>query len=194
MILVVDHFDSFIYTLNRYCRESGAETHVISYADLHSFPLNMTCFKAVLLSPGPCRPADFPQTQKLIDLCMHNRIPILGVCLGHQLLAHHFGATITYAQKRIHGQNPLTYLTENAFCQDALFKNHPRAFQTMRYHSLIATQLSDSIIPLAWSEQQDLMALKIQAYPFWGVQFHPESVGTETGQRLIQNFLSCCIP
>lgn len=189
MILVIDHNDSFIYTLNLYCLEAGYQTNVLAYDHMYPTELDLSPYQAILLSPGPCHPKDFPKSHQLIARCADQNMPILGVCLGHQLLAHCFSAQIDKAVQPLHGQSRPSFLTEMAQHSDPIFANCPAQFETMRYHSLAVTKLSPQITPLAWSSEQDLMAFKIQDLPFWGVQFHPESVGTDLGRQILGNFL-----
>ncbi|MEE2757248.1 MAG: aminodeoxychorismate synthase component I [Myxococcota bacterium] len=182
-LLIVDNYDSFTFNLYQYASELCAAPPIVVTND-HSFDaLDLDAFDAILISPGPGSPekdSDFGICGRLIETV---NCPILGVCLGHQGIAHVFGGTVTSATEPMHGRESL--VRHNG---DVLFADIPESFNVIRYHSLIVSQLPDSLIPIAHAGEE-LMALRHRTRPIWGVQFHPESIGTEYGKTLLANFL-----
>ena len=183
MIVVIDHYDSFVETLARYVREAGHETLVmrqnVSVNDvLREAP------EAVILSPGPGRPEDTGVTLDLLA-ALPADIPVLGICLGHQTLAHYLGGTVGRAKEPRHGKaSTLTH--EGHF----LFDGIKSPFEAGRYHALIVETLPATCIRLAHSALGENMALAHESLPLYGLQFHPESILTPEGRRMIENFLS----
>lgn len=184
-LLVVDNFDSFTYTLVDYLRQAGATCRVIRN-DAPWSELTQPC-DAVVLSPGPGTPR---QAGRLMDVIahFHQRVPMLGVCLGHQAIGEFFGAHLTTADQPMHGKVS-TITTDVA---DGLFAGLPAQFGVTRYHSLVLRDLPDQLVGTAWTNPGDLMALRHRWLPMWGVQFHPEAVLTEYGLELVQNWIAIC--
>lgn len=183
MIVVIDHFDSFVETLAHYVRETGHQTRVIRQDASLEAVLALDP-KAVILSPGPGRPETTGLTLPLLAR-LPATIPVLGICLGHQALAQHLGGTVARAQEPLHGKaSPI------AHSGDALFDGLDNPFEAGRYHALIVEQVPQCCISLAISARGENMAFKHKSLPLYGVQFHPESILTPQGRRLIENFLA----
>jgi len=187
MILVVDNYDSFTYNLVQMLGGLGAELEVVRN-DVESVPdLLARDAEGIVLSPGPGRPEDAGICIELLRA--RPRTPLLGVCLGHQALGSAFGATVSRAKVLMHGKT-----SEVEHRGVGLLDGLPSPFVATRYHSLAVEEgsLPPSLEPLAWTEDATLMAMRHRELPYWGVQFHPESVLTDTGSRLLQNFLDYC--
>lgn len=183
MIVVIDHFDSFVETLARYIAEAGFAVKVIRQ---DSTPEAVLAFnpQAVVLSPGPGRPETTGLTLPLLQKLPHD-VPVLGICLGHQALAQHLGGTVGHAQEPRHGKaSPISH---NG---DALFDGMDNPFEAGRYHALIVECLPDTCRALAASARGENMAFKHDSRPLYGVQFHPESILTPQGRLLVENFLA----
>lgn len=182
-LLVVDNFDSFTYLLVDYLRQAGATCRVMRNNEpMHC--LIDASVDGVVLSPGPGTPWQARHLPNVIDY-YHQRVPILGICLGHQALGTYFGATLVEAKRPMHGKvSRIRRLTN-----DPLWGGLPETFGVTRYHSLVLTDLPNSLVSLAVSEENEVMALKHERWPLWGVQFHPEAVLTEYGLPLIKNWV-----
>ena len=187
MILVVDNYDSFTYNLVQMLGGIGAELEVVRN-DVESVPeLLARRPDGIVLSPGPGRPED---AGVCIDLLRaRHDVPLLGVCLGHQALGSAFGGTVSRARVLMHGKT-----SEVEHGGVGVLAGLPSPFVATRYHSLAVEEdsLPGTLEPLAWSEDGTLMAMRHRELPYWGVQFHPESVLTDTGPHLLQNFLDIC--
>jgi len=182
VIVVIDHFDSFVETLARYVREAGYDTEIIrANADVAAI-LDLEP-DAVILSPGPGGPADTGVTLSLLDR-LPTGTPVLGICLGHQALAHYLGGKIGKAQEPRHGK-----ASDIHHAEDALFDGMDNPFTAGRYHALIVSDLPADCVSLARSGLGENMAFKHADRPLYGVQFHPESILTPQGRQLIGNFL-----
>jgi para-aminobenzoate synthetase component 2 len=182
-VLVVDNFDSFTYMLVDYLQQAGAHCHVVRNNESWS-RLTDVSVDAVVLSPGPGVPQ---QAGRLMDIIAHyyQRVPILGVCLGHQALGEFFGAKLTQASRPMHGKvSSIRTITD-----DVLWRGLPTEFAVTRYHSLILTDLPTQLVRTAVTEQDELMAMHHRTLPLWGVQFHPEAALTQYGLKLIENWI-----
>lgn len=184
-ILLLDNYDSFTYNLYDYLLQAGADCIVVRN-DVLSLPeMERLGVAAVVLSPGPKRPADAGIMMSLIE-AWHHRIPMLGVCLGHQALGEFFGARLVKARVPVHGKTtPVEHFGH------PLFGGVPTRFAAMRYHSLVLESVAD--LPLeciAQTDEGEIMALAHHTLPLTGVQFHPESIGTEFGLQLLKNWLN----
>ena len=187
-ILVLDNYDSFVYTLNGYLQQLGAETEVlrndvVSEAEL---PALLAKYDAVLISPGPGTPADAGLSIPTVKLALKSGQPVFGVCLGHQAIAEALGATVTSAEELMHGK------TSQVQHDDSLvFKNVPQPFTATRYHSLAVVKetVPDELQVTAHTASGIIMALQHKSKPIYGVQFHPESVLTEGGYQMLGNWL-----
>ncbi|GAB3543834.1 anthranilate synthase component II [Spirosoma fluminis] len=183
-LLVVDNFDSFTYMLVDYLRQTGANCRVVRNND----SLERLCQRGVdgvVLSPGPGTPLTAGRLSEVIQY-YHQRVPMLGVCLGHQALGEFFGAKLAKAGQPMHGKtSSIRTLTD-----DLLWNGLPGVFTVTRYHSLLLTDLPDTLVPLAVTDQGELMALRHRTLPLWGVQFHPEAALTEHGLRMLTNWIA----
>lgn len=182
-LLVVDNFDSFTYTLVDYLRQVGATCRVVRN-DAPWDQLTQPC-DAVMLSPGPGTPR---QAGRLMDVIahFHERVPMLGVCLGHQAIGEFFGAQLTTADRPMHGK--VSAITTDL--ADALFAGLPGQFSVTRYHSLVLRDLPGELVSTAQTDEGDIMALRHRWLPLRGVQFHPEAILTEYGLELLQNWVT----
>ena len=182
MIVVIDHFDSFVETLARYVREAGQETLVmrqtVSVEDVLAVAPT-----SVILSPGPGGPDTTGVTQDLLA-ALPDSVPVLGICLGHQTLAAHLGASIGKAQEPRHGKP--SELTHSGHW---LFEGIESPFQAGRYHALIVEQLPEDCQLIASSARGEIMGLAHKTRPLYGLQFHPESILTPQGRTILERFL-----
>lgn len=187
MILVIDNYDSFTYNLVQLLLSQGVEVEVVrNDADTVAGLLSRNP-AGIVLSPGPGRPENAGVCPDLV--LAEPEMPVLGVCLGHQVLGVAYGATVDRAEVLMHGKTSKVRHNE----QD-LFAGLPNPFEATRYHSLavVESTLPSVFEPLAWSDDEVLMAMRHRSKPYWGVQFHPESILTQAGPRLMTNFLELC--
>ena len=187
-ILVIDNYDSFVYTLVGYLQELGAKTTVIRNDDLSlSEVIELAAaHDGVLVSPGPGNPAEAGVCIETILWCGEHSKPMLGVCLGHQALAEAYGGVVTHAEELMHGKtSPVTHTGH------PIFANIPSPFTATRYHSLAAVRSSvpECLEITAETANGVIMGLAHKQAPLWGVQFHPESVLTEGGYQMLGNWL-----
>ena len=187
MILLIDNYDSFTYNLVQLLREAGAEVEVVRNDAAGAAELLARKPQGIVLSPGPGRPDDAGVCLDLLKA--RPELPILGVCLGHQCMGAVFGAVVDRAPKLMHGKTSMV-----SYQPDPLFEGLPNPFVATRYHSLAIVDgtLPAELIPLAESDDGTLMAVRHRDLPYWGVQFHPESVLTEAGVAMLRNFLGLC--
>lgn len=183
MIVIIDHFDSFVETLARYVREAGHRVTVLRQ-NVQTAEVLALSPEAVILSPGPGRPENTGVTLPLLAALAPD-IPVLGICLGHQALAHYLGGTVGRAREPRHGK-----ASDIHHFEDALFCEMDNPFSAGRYHALIVERLPAACISLAQSERGENMAFKHESRPLYGVQFHPESILTPQGRQMIDNFLA----
>ncbi|WP_027136065.1 anthranilate synthase component II [Geminicoccus roseus] len=185
MLLLVDNYDSFTYNLYHYLGELGATTEVWRNDALSVDEVLDRGPEAIVLSPGPCTPDEAGICLELIDRAK-GRIPILGVCLGHQAIAQAFGATVARAPRLMHGK-----VDQIAHDGSGVFKDLPDPFTATRYHSLCAvpSTMPDSLVANARSEDGVIMGIRHREFLIHGVQFHPESIETVEGKHLLKNFL-----
>lgn len=190
-VLVVDNHDSFVHTLVGYLRELGAEVSMIEAdaTDAAELDRMLPGFDAVMLSPGPGRPEDAGASLEAVRIAERLRKPLLGVCLGHQAIAAAFGTPVTEAPELMHGM-----VSRVSHDGSALFAGIPSPFGAGRYHSLALEEaaLPEDVVVTARTESGTVMALAHATLPILGVQFHPESVLTEGGYRLLANWLELC--
>ena len=186
MLLVIDNYDSFTFHLVQYLGEMGVKMEVhrndrITVAE--ALALNPS---RLLISPGPCSPREAGLSNDLIRSFAERRIPILGVCLGHQCIAHTFGATVEVNYRMMHGKtSPIKHDGRD------LFAGMPNPFAATRYHSLVIRResLPACLEVTAQTEEGEIMGVRHREHPSWGVQFHPESILTEDGRTILKNFL-----
>jgi anthranilate synthase/aminodeoxychorismate synthase-like glutamine amidotransferase len=185
MLLVVDNYDSFTFNLVQYFGQLGVEQRVIRNDEMtaeQAFALNPD---RVLLSPGPCSPKEAGISLDIIRVFAGKK-PIFGVCLGHQSIGHYFGGKVVRADRLMHGKtSPITHRGTD------LFKGLPNPFAATRYHSLLVERATfpDCLEITAETAEGEIMGLRHKTLPIWGVQFHPESIATERGMDLLENFL-----
>lgn len=186
-ILVIDNYDSFVYTIVGYLRQMGAQTTVVrnDAVDLTVIP----DYDGVLVSPGPGTPADAGASMDVIRGCAAAGVPMLGICLGHQALAEVFGAVVSHAPELMHGKTSLV-----SHHGDSVLAGLPSPFTATRYHSLAVEPptVPDTLEVTCTTANGIIMGLRHRMLPLTGVQFHPESVLTEGGHRLLANWLEEC--
>ena len=188
MIAVIDNYDSFTYNLVQYLGTLGAEVVVRRNDAVTVDELKAMAPEGLLVSPGPGEPKDAGISEAAIR-AFAGEVPILGVCLGHQAIGEVFGGRVVRAPRLMHGKtSPILHKGRG------LFAGLDNPFEATRYHSLIVEKegLPEALEPIAWTPEGELMGLKHRDHETWGVQFHPESVLTAQGLRLIENFLTLC--
>ncbi|GAA3697718.1 gamma-glutamyl-gamma-aminobutyrate hydrolase family protein [Arthrobacter ginkgonis] len=187
-ILVIDNYDSFVYTLVGYLQELGAETTVVRNDDVTlAEAIELASARdGVLISPGPGNPAEAGVCVELIKWCGTHAKPLLGVCLGHQAIAEAYGGVVTHAEELMHGKTSLVHHGSHP-----IFHDVANPFTATRYHSLAAVRSSipEELEITAETEGGVVMGLAHRKAPLWGVQFHPESVLTEGGYQMLGNWL-----
>lgn len=182
-VLVVDNFDSFTYMLVDYLQQAGATCHVVrNNESMHHLTANRV--DGVVLSPGPGIPRRAGRLMDIVNY-YHQDVPMLGVCLGHQALGEFFGAKLVPAERPMHGK----VSTIRVSTDDILMKGLPASFEVTRYHSLVLTELPDSLVRIACTDRHEVMAMRHQTLPVWGVQFHPEAALTQNGLLLLKNWI-----
>ena len=188
-ILVIDNYDSFVYTLNGYLLQLGATTDV---ARNDAFPVSdaaarIADYDGVLLSPGPGTPAGAGVSIPIVTAALESGLPLLGVCLGHQAIAEALGATVTHAEELMHGKTSLITHDDSDF-----YLGVPQPFRATRYHSLavVDSTVPDDLVVTSRTEGGVIMGARHESAPIFGVQFHPESVLTEGGYSMIANWLT----
>jgi len=186
MILVIDNYDSFTYNLVQYLSELGAEVVVERNDAVTAEEIRELGPSGVLISPGPGRPEEAGVSLELIAK-LGQQTPIFGVCLGHQSIAQHFGASVVRAERLMHGRT-----SEILHQGRGVFVSLPSPLTATRYHSLIVKRdtIPDELEITAWTDQNEVMGIRHRKLPIEGVQFHPESFLTEHGHELIRNWLS----
>jgi len=190
MILVIDNYDSFVYNLVQYLEELGKKTEVYRNDKISLPEIEKRDPEAIVISPGPGRPENAGMSNQIVGH-FASRIPILGVCLGHQCIAQVFGAKIIRARNLMHGKTSLVY----HYGKD-IYQGIENPFLATRYHSLIIKNntLPDCLIKTAWTDKEEIMGIRHREYPVLGMQFHPESILTEVGKKLLKNFLKRALP
>ena len=188
-ILLLDNYDSFTYNLYDYLLQTGVECRVLRNDALPLAAFESLAFDAIVFSPGPRRPVDAGLMLPLIEQ-FHRRVPMLGICLGHQAIGEFFGAKLIKAKVPMHGKTTVIRHSDHP-----LFKDIPVEFTVMRYHSLLLESLGDTPLRcLATTTDGEIMALEHQFLPLTGVQFHPESILTECGLQLLKNWVAMIEP
>ncbi len=185
MLLVIDNFDSFTYNLVQYYGKLGVEQRIYRNNEITAKEALALNPDRVLLSPGPCTPSDAGVTLDIIG-AFAGRKPIFGVCLGHQAIGQYFGGRVVRAGRLMHGKtSPIRHRDSD------IFKGMPQGFQGTRYHSLLVERSSfpADLEITAETAEGEVMGLRHRTLPIWGVQFHPESIATEGGIRILENFL-----
>jgi para-aminobenzoate synthetase component 2 len=186
MLLVIDNYDSFTYNLVQYLGEMGKEIEVFRNDKISVPEIEKLAPEALLISPGPGTPKDAGIS---LDVLHHfaGKIPILGVCLGHQCIGEAFGGKIVLAPRLMHGKTSLIHHNNKN-----IFHEIPNPFEATRYHSLIIdnNSLPECLEVTAWTDEKEIMGVQHKSYLVTGVQFHPESILTREGKRLLRNFLT----
>lgn len=186
MILVIDNYDSFTWNLVHYLMELGAQVEVVRNDALSAGQAITSGAQGFLISPGPCTPNEAGISLDLVGAAADAGLPLLGVCLGHQSIGQYFGGTVERGGL-MHGKT-------SAVTHDGtgLFAGIPSPFVATRYHSLIVTDIPDTLVVNAQSDDGHVMGFRHASKPIHGVQFHPESIATEHGHAMIANFLTIC--
>ena len=190
MILMIDNYDSFTFNIVQYLGELGAEVLVKRNNRITLDEIDKLNPEKIVISPGPCTPNEAGISIEVVKK-YYKKTPILGVCLGHQTIGQAFGGNIVSAKKIMHGKT--SQITHDG---DYLFKDIPQEFTATRYHSLVIEKESfpDSLLITATTkdnkEESEIMGLRHKDYNLFGVQFHPESILTESGHKLLENFLN----
>jgi para-aminobenzoate synthetase component II len=181
MILIVDNYDSFVFNVARYFEELGEKTKVVRNDEVVTADLNA---KAIVISPGPCAPLQAGASMRIVRE-YSGKLPILGICLGHQVIGEVFGGVVRRAKRPMHGDS-----SEITHTGTGVFENVPQRASVGRYHSLIVEQVERTELDVtAHSDDGEIMGLQHRYHPTFGVQFHPESILTEHGYDLLRNFL-----
>jgi para-aminobenzoate synthetase component 2 len=186
-ILVVDNYDSFVFNLVQYLQQLGADCTVFRNDEVQ--PSAASDYDGVLISPGPGTPEEAGVSIAMIEYCAENKIPLFGVCLGHQAIGVAFGATVSRAPELLHGKTSQVHHTGAG-----VFKSIPTPFTATRYHSLAVepATISEELEVTGTTESGVVMSMRHKTLPIEGVQFHPESVLTEHGHLMLANWLTQC--
>ena len=185
MILLIDNYDSFTFNLYHFLGDLGAVMEVRRNDALTVDQALALDPEAIVLSPGPCTPNEAGICLDLIAAAAARRLPVLGVCLGHQAIGQAFGAKVVRAPVPVHGK-----VWEVMHGGTDIFAGLPSPFRATRYHSLVVEDLPAALIPTARTAEGQVMGMAHRDLPLWGVQFHPESIASEHGHDLLRNFLS----
>ena len=185
MVLMIDNYDSFTYNLVQYLGELGANLVVHRNDKITVEQVEDIGPEKIVISPGPCTPREAGISCELIRY-FAGRLPLLGVCLGHQCIGEAFGGDVVRAERLMHGKTSLIH--HNG---EEIFDGLENPFVATRYHSLIVKKetLPDCFELTAWTDRDEIMGIRHLEHPIWGVQFHPESILTHAGKPLLQNFL-----
>lgn len=185
MLLMIDNYDSFTYNLVQYFGELGAEVEVRRNDEITLEGIAELAPERIVISPGPCTPNEAGISVPLIERYA-GKLPILGVCLGHQSIGQAFGGKVVHAGQVMHGKTSPIHHTNQG-----VFQNLPEPFQATRYHSLVIERASlpDCLEVTAWTDDGEIMGVRHKTLAVEGVQFHPESILTEHGHDLLRNFL-----
>ncbi len=185
MIFLIDHYDSFVHNLARYFELLGCETTVQRYRDDIICDIDANRVSGIVLSPGPKAPQDVPHSIEVVRQ-FSGRIPILGVCLGHQCIAEAYGGKTAQSATPVHGES-----SDITHSSQGLFEGLPPSFRVGRYHSLVCSLTGASDLTVtAQNAAQIIMGMQHKTLPVYGVQFHPESILTEHGLDLLRNFVN----
>lgn len=185
MILVIDNYDSFTYNLVQYLGELGAALHVARNDEITLEDIKSLAPEKIVISPGPGNPDEAGISKEIIR-AFGEHTPILGVCLGHQCIGEVYGGSVIRAERLMHGKTSPVY-----HYGGPLFTGIGSPFTATRYHSLIVQEpLPESLIVTAFTREGEVMGVQHRSYPVHGVQFHPESIMTESGKQILKNFLA----
>jgi len=186
MILMIDNYDSFTYNLVQYLGSLHQEVKVLRNDKISVEQIKKLSPEKIVISPGPGRPEDAGISCAAIKE-LAGKIPILGVCLGHQAIGYTYGGKIVNAKNLMHGKTSMIYHNNKE-----IFKGLPDPFEATRYHSLLVERnsLPECLEITAWTKEKEIMGLRHKQYPLWGVQFHPESILTKRGIDILANFVN----
>jgi len=187
-LLIIDNYDSFTYNVVQYFGVLGAKVTIMRNDDLDAKEIEFNNFEALVISPGPCDPSKAGISLAAIKLAK-GKLPILGICLGHQCIGQLFGGDIVRADRLMHGKtSPISHNGKD------LFVSMTDPFLATRYHSLLIApeSMPDELEITAHTSEGEIMGIKHKTLPIWGVQFHPESLATENGIMILKNFLKLC--
>ncbi|MGX9965014.1 anthranilate synthase component II [Roseomonas sp. F4] len=185
MILLIDNYDSFTFNLYHFLGDLGAVVEVRRNDSLSVEAALALQPEAIVLSPGPCTPNEAGICLDLIAAAAEQRLPLMGVCLGHQAIGQAFGARVVRAPEPVHGK-----VWDVTHGGTDVFAGVPSPFRATRYHSLVVEHLPDTLIPTARTADGLVMGLAHRDLPIWGVQFHPESIASDHGHDILRNFLA----
>ncbi len=186
MLLVIDNYDSFTYNLVQYLGEMNVDLQVHRNDQISLDQIHDLHPERILISPGPCSPRESGISNEIIRT-FGSKVPLLGVCLGHQCIGHTFGANVIVNYRMMHGKtSPIKHNGRD------LFLGMPNPFAATRYHSLVISRetMPESLEITAETEEGEIMGIRHRELPIWGVQFHPESILTESGRKILENFLT----
>ena len=186
MILVIDNYDSFTYNLVQYLGEMQVKMEIRRNDQISLDQIGELKPDRILVSPGPCSPRESGLSNEIVKT-FGPKVPLFGVCLGHQCIGYTFGADVVVNYRMMHGKtSPIHHNGKD------LFKDMPNPFAATRYHSLVIKRdtLPDSLEVTAETDDGEIMGVRHKNFPIWGVQFHPESILTESGRTILKNFLS----
>ena len=185
MILMIDNYDSFTYNLVQYLGELGQDVRVFRNDQISIAEIRRLDPQRIIISPGPCTPLEAGISNDVIK-AFAEKMPLLGVCLGHQCIAHTFGAKVVRAKRLMHGKTSMINHDGKG-----IYKGLPNPFEATRYHSLIVEpeSIPDCLEVTARTHQQEIMGIRHRELPVEGVQFHPESILTQCGMALLKNFI-----
>lgn len=190
MILMIDNYDSFTYNLVQYIGELGEKVTVVRNDELSISEIEQLSPSIIVVSPGPCTPNEAGIS---LDVITHfaGKIPVFGVCLGHQSIGQAFGGKVIRAERLMHGKTSPVYHDGKG-----VNTNMPNPFHATRYHSLLVEKesLPDCLEVTSWTDEGEIMGIRHKEFAVEGVQFHPESIMTEEGKKLIQNFFEAYSP
>ena len=185
MLVMIDNYDSFTYNLVQCIGELGVEVKVFRNDRITLKEIEDLDPRQIVISPGPCTPKEAGISIEVIKYFV-GKLPVLGVCLGHQAVGEAFGGRVVRAPRLMHGKTSMIYHDNKT-----IFSQLPNPFEATRYHSLILERksLPDSLEVTAWTDQDEIMGIRHRKFPIEGVQFHPESILTPSGKIIIENFI-----
>ena len=188
MVLMIDNYDSFTYNIVQYCRELGADLRVIRNDEMTLEAIRALEPEKIILSPGPSTPDDAGVTLSVIETFAKEATPMMGICLGHQSIAQVFGGNVIRAEHMMHGKTSQVHI----YRETPIYRDIPEEFRATRYHSLTVDRahVPDAIEVTSHSlDDGEIMSIQIRDLPIYGVQFHPESIMSEYGHEMLDNFL-----
>jgi len=186
MILIIDNYDSFTYNIFQYCSELGADVKVIRNDQITIPEVQSISPEKIIISPGPSNPKNAGISNEIIKK-LGQKVPILGICLGHQCIGYSFGGIVENAGEIMHGKKSLIHHDEKG-----VFNNLPNPISAIRYHSLAINKenLPEELTVTAWTDTGIIMGIRHKTFPIEGIQFHPESIMTTNGKDILENFLN----